>query len=345
MKRAILILVGIILLSSCSAKVAPNNVIDEVDEITLMTDNTTEQPQKPDENEETAEIEEVDENEETAEIEEVDENEETNEHPETTESPQQGDSGGPLLIPIEGDNMFEVPPETEVLEMYWDIVSETQDGKTMNEIIYNLMCRNILVIKTGIWSEMFEFKNEEDLYEIIDNGFKRNTRGHFEITSDYFNSPSDIVDLARLTLVKEAADEFSVKTNEVYIIDENGRFLRSAEAGSAPPGYLFFRYNTPIEIISVTEDTCEFICYLNDTTHSFYYEGVVYNIFNEKKGMAVKENGEWRLKYLIYGSSEVPDAYPYLVELKGDYKTWIISLFEALPEGYVVQKSQFQMRE
>ena len=193
------------------------------------------------------------------------------------------------------ENIFVLPTGEELIDSFWDIIAETQDDKTINEIIALLMSKNAFVTYFFNTGCMNEWAHDDWVWD-----------GLIEIKSDYFTSFSIIEKVVYTTYTEEFSQMLLFDRygrGQQFAEDEYGRlFLDSDIAPPAWPGANIYWNNAVIEIINVTDEIIEFIHYSMDSHHAYgYYEGIV-----------VKEHGEWRLKHWVpreISHGYAPDNY------------------------------------
>jgi len=161
----------------------------------------------------------------------------------------------------------------------------SQEGKSMEEIIKVLWERNIIWFYTLYNTELFTLYSEGDDL----------CGGDYKIIHYFFDDYAHLKKFLEETYVKEEADYrlyngFFWNRNKPKFYENDGNFM------CAPFGiYIgkFFYDDVPYEITNVTDDVCEFSCYVK------YYGFNDYYVTFEVPCTAVKENGEWRLTEMI----------------------------------------------
>lgn len=198
------------------------------------------------------------------------------------------------------DDWIAVMTQEEAFEHYDELTSETQEGKTVKEIVENLVNRNILVFEI-FHGRGFECKNANiSSYDVPQ-----------PITSDYFDSVEELIELVKGTYTSETAEgyleddgkpaAFFEQDGELYV-DFTKKYIWS----SAP-----FDWQTYLEFISTDDSTCTFIWHYVMWEHFDYeynYTIEPYSHHSQMTFHAVKENGEWRLTSYIFDNPKLDQA-------------------------------------
>ena len=197
---------------------------------------------------------------------------------------------------------YEVPEDwiavmtrEDAFEHYDELVGETQEGKTTEEIVETLVNRNILVFEIFHgWG--WECKNT--------NISSVDAYPQQPITSDFFDSVEDLVKLVNGTYTTSMATEIyhSDDDKPAAFFEQDGElyadFSKMYNWSTQP-----FKWQTYLEFADIDDSTCTFIWHYvtweyfdyeyNDTNEPFSHH-------NQMTFRAVKENNEWRLTSIIF---------------------------------------------
>ena len=190
------------------------------------------------------------------------------------------------------DNWVAVMTDEEAFEHYDRLTGETQEGKTVEEIVENLVNRNIIVFEIFHGSG-FELKNNHiSSYNVPQ-----------PITSDYFDSTEDLVELVKGTYTSETVEgylrdegkpaAFFEQDGELYV-----DFNKMYNWNTNP-----FSFQTYLEFISADDSDCTFIWHYVTWEYFDYEYNDTDETYSHHYGMtfhAVREDDGWRLTSTIF---------------------------------------------
>jgi len=157
----------------------------------------------------------------------------------------------------------------------------SQEGKSMEEIIEILWNRNIVCFYT--------YYQYTIIYAYMDTDFQNSD--YCKIIHCYFNSYEELKKFVQETYVSEYRN-YRMYDDDPYYGDNETLMCYYYFLGSSYMA-LPFREEVSYKITNVTDDVCEFSCYMK---YRGYYD---YYVTFEVPCTAVKENGEWRLTEMI----------------------------------------------
>lgn len=224
---------------------------------------------------------------------------------ETTTEPEAPAEAVPNNWYVEGyevpENWIAVMTHEEAFECFDELVAETQEGKTVEEIVTNLVNRNILVFEI-FHGRGFERKNANiSSYDVPQ-----------PISSDYFDSVEDLVELVNGTYTASMAAEIyrSDDGKPAAFFEQDGELyvdFNKTPIWSTQP----FNWQTYLEFISADDNTCTFIWHYVTWEYFDYEYNDTDEIYSHHYGMtfhAVRENGEWRLTSTIFDNPGLDQA-------------------------------------
>lgn len=198
------------------------------------------------------------------------------------------------------EDWIAVMTQEEAFEHYDQLTAETQEGKTAEEIVTNLVNRNILVFEI-FHGRGFECKNDNiSSYDVPQ-----------PITSDCFDSVEDLVELVNGTYTSEVAGlylrddgkpaEFFEQDGELYV-DFNKMYIWSTSP---------FDRQTYLEFVNIDDNGCIFMWHYVTWEYFDYEYNDTDELYSHHYAMtfhAVKENGEWRLTSYIFDNPALDQA-------------------------------------
>lgn len=211
------------------------------------------------------------------------------------------------------ENWLPIMRNDEAFENLDSLFNEPQAGKSISEIIQNLVNRNIVAVDIFYgWGPSFteEYKVEEPNFGVVNPHTGKTNL--YAIKSDYFSSLEEIeiimnktytADLAHERLYGQDGDRqiFIERDNKLFV-DYNCMYIWSA---------LPFEDDSYIEIITDDEEECFFnyhfilwdpFDYENNETEEWYPHHYIVTL------RAAKENGEWRLCSFVFNNPNVDYA-------------------------------------
>ena len=189
------------------------------------------------------------------------------------------------------DNWMAVMTNGEAFEHFDEIAGEAQDGKSIDEIVQNLMNRNVIAFAICNGSGYnIDYTADESQACLVQ--------------SDYFDSFEDITELMSKTYTGALAEDVlnGEDGERIKFFEEDNKLFVNPDKlfiwSSAP-----FENKTYIEIVDSNDSECNFIWhyimwerwdYENNDTDEFY----PHHYFMTFK--AARENDEWRLESMIF---------------------------------------------
>ncbi len=205
------------------------------------------------------------------------------------------------------ENWLPIMKNDEAFENLDSLFNEPQAGKSISEIIQNLVNRNIVAIDIFYgWGPSFtsDYKVEKPNFGVVNpHTGKTNV---YAIKSDYFSSLEEIEDIMNKTYIADLAHERLYGQDgdrQLFIERDNKLFVDY----NCMPNWsaLTFEDDSYIEIITDDENECffnyhyimwEYFDYENNDTEELYPHHYIVTL------RAVKENGEWRLCSFVFNN-------------------------------------------
>lgn len=212
----------------------------------------------------------------------------------------------PLLECPVSENVRRVMSMEEAFENGKEIIADTQEGKSLPDIIQMLMNKNVIAFETYFPGRTVELVENNFISDIWGEG-----RYIYEVTSDYFVSFEKLEEFVYGTYTEQESHDIMYGSEkeldqleyllgpegretggQQYLTNEDGKFCinyRATPRWSSDPFYLQSSY---IKITEVNKDECYFNWYCPG-----YFE---YRGYYEKRCLAIKENGQWKLTFLVF---------------------------------------------
>ena len=204
------------------------------------------------------------------------------------------------------DDWIAVMTSEEAFGHYDELTGETQEGKTVEEIVETLVNRNILVFEI-FHANGWECKNT--------NVSSYDKYPQQPITSDFFDSVEDLVELVNGTYtVSEAAELYrSDDGKPAAFFEQDGElyvdFSKMYNWSTQP-----FKWQTYLEFTDTDDSTCTFVWhYITWEYWDYEYNDTsgiceLYSHHNQMTFRAVKENNDWRLTSIILDNPALDQA-------------------------------------
>ena len=193
-----------------------------------------------------------------------------------------------------------VMTQEEAFEHYDRLTAETQEGKTVEEIVETLVNRNILVFEI-FQGNGYEFKND----------YISSYEEPQPITSELFDSFYDLAELVNGTYISEIAEGYRLYNgSKAAFFEQDGELyvdLTKTGNWSSDP----FKYRTYIEVTDVADTVCTFIWHYVAWEYFDYEYNDTDELYSHHCMMtfhAVRENGEWRLTCTILNNPALDQA-------------------------------------